>query len=228
MRRILLLLAALAAPLAAAPPVQAQAPMLYELRLPDGFALIRYANGLDGPASLRSDFDLPRELGTEDAARISHYFVVENAAGKTLDLRITHAGATTAHPFRVNANTFNTVLLMREGNQVVARLLEDTTEYNRLRARLTFYNAAPNCPTATLALDPSGRAVIPNVPVPGMQARTVAPAAARLRAQCGAQRVGPLDLGRLEAGQIASLWLMSPGGRTILFTSRDLIAPPGR
>ncbi|MGX9966464.1 ABC transporter permease [Roseomonas sp. F4] len=226
MRRILLLLAGLA--LLPLTPAFAQAPMLYELRLPDGFALIRYANGLEGPTSLRSDFDLPRELGTEDAARISHYFVVENAAGKTLELRITSGGTTTTARFQVNGNTFNTVLLMREGNQVVARHLEDTTEYNRLRARLTFYNAAPGCPTATLALDPSGRAVISNVPSPGMQARTIAPAAARLHAQCGATRVGPLDLGRLEAGQLASLWLMAPGGRPVLFTSRDLIAPPGR
>ncbi|MBU8536534.1 ABC transporter permease [Falsiroseomonas tokyonensis] len=224
MRRILLLLAALAL----TSPARAQAPMLYELRLPDGFALIRYANGLEAATSLRSEFDLPRELGTEDAARVSRYFVVENAAGRELELRIASGGATASASFRVNPNTFNTVLLLREGGRIVARHIEDSTEYNRLRARLTFYNAAPGCAAATLALDPSGRPVIPDLAFPGMQARTITPAAAKLRVQCGADRVGPLDLGRLEAGQLASLWLMAPGGRPVFFTSRDLIAPPGQ
>jgi len=222
--RALLLALLLLAPVAA----RAQAPMLYKQRLPDGWGLLRYANTLAQATALRSDFDLPRNLGTEGAARITPYHVIENVEGKTLEMQLTSGTTTTRLRFTLRPNTFNTLLLLREGDTVVARVIQDTTEFNQIRARLTFYNAAPGCGATTLALDPGGQAVLSDVADGGMRARTVAPAAARVRATCSGARVGPLDLGRLEAGQLVSVWMMSPAGTPILFRSTDTIAPPGR
>jgi hypothetical protein len=226
--RHLLAMLALALGIGPVIPARAQAPQLYELRLPDGYSLLRYANTLPSGVALRSDFDLPRQIGTEGAARITPYYVVQDVAGKQLELRVTVDGAATTLRFAIQPNTFNTLLVTRQGDAVALQPIQDTTEFNQLRARLTFYNGAAPCGTATLALEPSGRAVLADVAPGAMSARTVTPTAARVRTSCGSARVGPLDLGRLEAGQLASVWLMAPGGTPVLFTSRDTIAPPGR
>lgn len=224
-----LLRLALAAALALAPATAgAQAPMLYEMRLPDGYALLRYVNGTDAPIALRSDFDLPRQLGTEPTNRVSSFFVIERVEDRSLDMQAATSGATTPLAITIRPGTFNTVLLLREGNALVARLIQDSTEFNRLRARLTFYNAALDCGSSTLALDPGARPVLEAVGPAGMRARAVNPAAARVTTTCGATRVGPLDLGRLEAGQLVTVLLINPAGQPMLFQVRDFIAPPGR
>lgn len=217
-----------AAMLSVSAAVHAQAPMLYEMRLPDGFALIRYVNGTEVPLALRSDFDLPRQLGTEGAARVSSFFVIEKLEERPLEMEATGPGLATRVAFTVRPNSFNTVMLLRDGGTLVARAVEDTTEYNQLRARITFYNATLGCGTATLALERGNRPVIEGVAPVAMGARTVAPAAARLVTSCGGVRVGPLDLGRLEAGQLTSVLLLAPGGTPELVAARDFIAPPGR
>ena len=222
--RALLIACGLVAPLAA----HAQAPMLYEQRLPDGWGLLRYVNTLAEPAAFRSDFDLPRNIGTDGAARVTPYHVIEDVAGKTLETVVTVGGQTARLRFTLEPNAFGTLLLMREGDQLVARVIRDTTEFNQLRARLTFYNATTECGPSTLSLDPGGQSVLADVTPGSMRARTVAPAAARLRATCAGARVGPIDLGRLEAAQLVSVWIIAPGGTPLLFRSTDTIAPPGR
>lgn len=225
MKRALLGLAlAFAAPAA----VQAQAPMLYEQRLPDGWALLRYVNTLEAPAAFRSDFDLPRNLGTDGAARVTPFHVIENVEGKTLEAAVTVGTETVRLRFTLTPNAFSTLLLVREDGALVARVIRDATEFNQLRARLTFYNATLTCGAATLQLDPGGQTVLANVENASMRARTVAPAAARVRTTCAGARVGPLDLGRLEAGQLHSVWLIAPGGTPQIFRSTDTIAAPGR
>jgi hypothetical protein len=208
--------------------VQAQAPLLYEQRLPDGWALLRYVNTLEAPAAFRSDFDLPRNLGTDGAARVTPFHVIENVEGKTLEAAVAVGAETMRIRFQLTPNAFSTLLLLREGDALVARVIRDATEYNQIRARLTFYNATLTCGPATLKLDPGGQTVLANVENAGMRARTVAPAAARVRTSCAGGRVGPLDLGRLEAGQLHSVWLIAPGGTPQIFRSTDTIAPPGR
>ena len=207
---------------------RAQAPMLYEQRLPDGWGLLRYVNTLAEPAAFRSDFDLPRNLGIEGANRVTPFHVIEDVEGKTLETAVTVAGQTTRLRFTLTANAFSTLLLLREEGQPVARVIRDATEFNQLRARLTFYNATTGCGPTTLALDPGGQSVLADVAPAAMRARTVAPAAARVRATCSGARVGPIDLGRLEAGQLVSVWMIAPGGTAQLFRSLDTIAPPGR
>jgi len=214
--------------LAGAPPALAQAPMLYEQRLPDGWGLLRYLNTLEQPLALRGEFDLPRNLGTEPAQRLTPFHIIENVAGRTLEASVTVGGEVTRIRFDLTPNAFSTLLLLREEGRIVARVLRDSTEYNQLRARLTFYNAAPECGPATLSLDPGGQSVLADVAPGAMRARTVAPAAARVRTSCRGDRVGPIDLGRLEAGQLRSVWLIAPGGQPVLFGATDTIAPPGR
>lgn len=222
--RALLLALLLLSPLAA----QAQAPMLYEQRLPDGWGLLRYVNTLAEPAAFRSDFDLPRNLGTEGPARVTPFHVIADVEGKTLETAVTVAGQTARLRFSLAPNAFSTLLLLRESDQLVVRVIRDTTEFNQLRARLTFYNATTQCGPSTLALDPGGQSVLADVAPGAMRARSVTPAAARVRATCASARIGPLDLGRLEAAQLISVWLIAPGGTPQLFRSVDTIAPPGR
>ena len=58
-------------------------------------------------------------------------------------------------------------------------------------------------------------------------ARSVNPAAATVVvASCGAEKAKPLDLGKLDAGGLYSVWMMKPGGQLTAFMAHDTIAPP--
>ena len=59
-----------------------------------------------------------------------------------------------------------------------------------------------------------------------MKVRSVnAVASQRVRAECDGRKAAPLDLGRLDAGGLYSVWLVAPGGTPETFLARDLIAP---
>ncbi|WP_426957411.1 ABC transporter permease [Muricoccus radiodurans] len=203
-------------------PASAQ-PMLYEQRLPEGFAFIRIANALPEGATIRPDFRDPVTLGGNGAERVSPYYVAEDVANRPVKFQVTIGGTTTEVQTTVKGGGLNTVILQRRGNELVATSVEDQQEYNQTRARLTFYNAVAGCDGGALALDPSGQSVFSGVgPMQG-RTRSVAPAAAVVRPSCGNQRAANLDLGRLQAGGLYSVWLMAPQGQPTAFLVRDTI-----
>ena len=200
-------------------------PMLYEQRLPEGFAFIRIASALQGGVVVRPDFRDPVTLGEAGADRVSPYFVAEEVGGRPVRFQVTLGGTTSEVQAEVKAGGLNTVLLQREGDRVVATAIADLGEYNQTRARVTFYNAVRGCAGGALTLEPSGQAVFSGIAPATGRTRSLNPAEATVRAGCGTQRTAPLDLGRLQAGGLYSVWLMAPAGQPVAFLVQDRIAP---
>jgi hypothetical protein len=200
-------------------------PMLYEQRLPEGFAFVRMVNGLPGAATVRPDFGDPVTLGENGAERVSPYYVAEDVAKRPVKLQVTMDGTTTEVQAPVTGAGLNTVLLQKNGDAITATSVTDQAEYNQTRARLTFYNAVPGCQGGALALDPSGQSVFSNIAPNTGRTRSLNPANAVVRASCTGHRAPNLDLGRLQAGGRYSVWFMAPQGQPISFLVTDRIAP---
>lgn len=208
---------------AAASAVHAQ-PLLYAQRLPEGTVYIRLASALAAPATVTTDFAGPVTLGNADASRISPYFVAGTAGGKTVTMQVATGGKTSATSIQPKSGTFITVVLAEKAGSVSAAIVTDHPEYNQLRARLSFYNAADDCAAASLS--EGGKPVISNVAANAVQARSINPVAATVTAACGSDKLKPLDLGKLNEGGLYSVWLMKPGGQPVAFMAHDTIAPP--
>lgn len=221
--RLLFLAAALTAGLGALP-AQAQAPLLYEQRLPDGTAFIRFINTLPGPVSVKADFAPGFTQGAGDAERVGPYVPAEKAAGREAVLDITAEGQPTQARVTFKEG-YNTVVLARVDGKVAATVLPDGLEFNQLRARLAFYNVIPGCADGSLTLQGSNQAVFTGVAPNTTRSRSVNPTAASVRAACGGRDAPVQDLGRLEAGGQYSVWLMAPAGTPVTLLARDRIAP---
>jgi hypothetical protein len=128
--------------------------------------------------------------------------------------------------FQVKPATFSTVIVGLVGQAIAARVVEDQTQFNQVRARLTFYNTTTTCTAAALWQEAGGAAVFSGLPPASMRMRSINPVAARVVATCNGTRTPPLDLGRLQAGGLYSVWLISLGGTPSIFLAHDTIAPP--
>ena len=199
-------------------------PLLYSQRLPEGTVYIRLASALPTAATVTTDFAGTVELGNTDAARISPYFVAGTAGGKTVTMQVAAGGKTSTASIQPKSGTFITVVLGEKAGAVSAAIVTDHPEYNQLKARLSFYNATDDCAAASLT--ESGRAVFTGIAANAVQARSINPVAATVTAACGADKLKPLDLGKLNEGGLYSVWLMKPGGQPVTFMAHDTIAPP--
>lgn len=203
----------------------AQAQMLlYENRLPDGFAYVRFANTLPDALTVKPDgFADNVTLGTEGGTRVSAYYTVEKVAGRDLALDLKAKDTPSHATFQLKPGAFHTVLLGWDGK---AQVVTDQAEINQTRARLAFYNAEPDCTAAGLQLEPSGSAVFSAVAPGSMRGRSVNPIAkAKVKAGCGTKSSVPIDLGELSAGGQYSIWLMAPAGTPVAFMSENTMAP---
>jgi hypothetical protein len=218
-RAALAVLLAATVPLASA---QAQAPMLYEQRLPEGTAFIRFINGLPGEAAVKADFAPAFTQGSGDADRVGPYVPAQKVVGRDAVVELTEGGQTVQVTLRFEAG-YNTVVLARKGGTLVATRLSDALEFNQTRARLAFYNVIPDCPDGSLTLQGSSQAVFTGVAPNTAKARTVNPSAAQVVAACGGKPAPVLDLSLLEAGGQYSVWLMAPAGTPVTLLARDRI-----
>ncbi|MBO1075918.1 ABC transporter permease [Roseomonas marmotae] len=207
-----------------AQPALAQAPMLYEQRLPDDLAFIRIINALPGSADITSDIMPGFTVGDGEADRIGPYVPAEKATGQETRFRITEGGEELSSAITFEKG-YNTLILLRQEGKLTAMNLPDSLEFNQLRARLAFYNLIPGCGDGALTLEGSNQAIFTGVAPYTTKARSVNPAAASLRASCQGQQAPVRDLGRLEAGGQYSIWLMAPQGQPITVLARDRIAP---
>jgi hypothetical protein len=207
----------------AVPPAAAQ-PMLYEQRLPDGFAFVRFANLLPGRVTVKPDYDNQVAVPDGAAERVTAYMVAEDVADRPVKLVVSDGTLTSEVTVRIPGGGYNTVLLRREGDRLGALVITDKVEFNQTRARLGFYPAIAGCAEGGLAIDPGSQAIFSKVAPETAAARNLNPAAAKVVASCAGQKAPPLDLGRLEAGQQYSVWLMAPQGSPVSFLVRDRIA----
>ncbi|WP_419897008.1 ABC transporter permease [Roseomonas sp. USHLN139] len=215
--------AVLSTGLAGARPAAAQ-PMLYEQRLPEGFAFVRFANTLPGRVTVKPDYDNQIAVPDGAAERVTAYMVAEDVAKRPVKLVISDGTLTTEVTVQIPSGGYNTVLLRRDGDRLGAVVITDKVEFNQTRARLGFYPAITGCAEGGLAIDPGSQAIFSKVAPETGVARNLNPAAAKVIAYCGGQRAPLLDLGRLEAGQQYSVWLMAPQGTPVSFLVRDRIA----
>jgi len=207
----------------AAPPALAQAPLLYEQRLPDGTAFIRFINTLPGEVTVKSDIAPTFTQAATDADRVGPYVPVEKATGREVVLDIAADGQS-AQARVTFKEGYNTVILARQDGKVVAVNLPDGLEFNQLRARLAFYNVIQGCSDGSLTLQGSNQAVFTGVAPNTTKSRSVNPTAASVRAACGGKPAPVQDLGKLEAGGQYSVWLMAPAGTPVTLLARDRIA----
>ena len=193
---------------------------LYGAQPPHGSAYVRFANATGAALDVRPGFLSSVKLGSGDADRVSPYSVVEKVAGKTFPVDI-RQGEQASLDFA--PDSFNTVLLRDAGGgHVSATVVSDGTEFNQARARLSFYNATPDCQAGMLALAPAGTAVFSDVPPAQVRTRSVNPVQALITASCTGQRAADVMLDHMDAGGSYSVWLMLPGGKAASFITKDV------
>ena len=212
-----------AATLAIAGPAAAQG-QVYDPLPPPGSAYVRFVNASGDAVTVRPDF-LPNQLlGTGAAERVTPYAVVQNVQGKTLALQVQANARSGQVSFTAEPGSFNTMLVQaaRDASLQAVQIV-DKTDFNQSRARLSFYNAMPDC-AATLAIAPDGPVVFQDVAPGTAKARSVNPVAVAVDAGCARGGRAPLDLAGLEAGGMYSIWLMPGSGGATMLLTRDTTA----
>lgn len=198
---------------------------VYDPVPPRGSAYVRLVNVLPGEVTARPDFLPEQRLGIAPAQRVMAFTAVENVAQRSLRLEFQEGSRRGQATLRVEAGSFVTVLLHAGANgALTATAIVDAADFNRARARLAFYNAMPDCPAASLSINPSGPAIFEGVPSLATRARSVNPVAAELRGQCGERASAPFALEGLEAGGMYSVWLISGAAAPTAFLTRDTTA----
>ena len=199
---------------------------LYGKQPPIGSAFIRVVNATAAPLSIEMDDFGAMQLGAGQGDRVAPFRVVEDAAKHPVHVTAKQGGADAILTYPAPPNGTATILVEPgEGGRLVLRPVVDQVEFNQVRARLAFYNAAPGCAAASLAMEPAGTAVFDNVAAGTTKSRTVNPVQATLRAQCGGQSSPDLALAGMAIGSSYSIWLMQPGSEPLLFLTKDAAAP---
>ena len=226
-RTLLRPLATLLAALLATTPMAARGQgQVYDPEPPPDSAYLRFVNALGEEVALRPAFMPALRLGTRPEERVTVYNVAPRVLGRELVVEVTAGGRSGRILLRLQPKSFNTVLLRAEGEGgITATPIADVADFNRARARLSFYNAA-DCADASVLLAPDGPAVFAAPVAAGAVAtRTVQPVAAALRVGCEGAAAPEVKLEGLEAGGMYSIWLMRPEGQGLVaFVGRDATA----
>ncbi|MBP0494783.1 alginate O-acetyltransferase AlgF [Roseomonas indoligenes] len=199
---------------------------VYDPQPPPDSAYIRFVNTLGEELAVRPAFLPAQRLGTKPEERVTQFAVAQRVGGRELTLEASAGRRTGRATLKLNPGSFNTILVQAQGDGgLEIKAIVDESEFNRARSRLSFYNAVPDCPTASALLAPSGPAVLEGVAPGTAKARSVNPVTAAIRAQCGSQAAPDFQISGLEAGGMYSIWLMRPDGKNLMsFISRDTTA----
>jgi hypothetical protein len=194
--------------------------VLYTPPPPPGSAQLRFVNATTQPLALHTAFAADFKLGTDDASRVSAYSVVPNVAHRSFAIVVESAGKPYSITVQPPPDSQVTVLIT-DTTGIKATSVIDEVEFNQLRTRLRFYNAAPQCKTAGLQLQPGGQSIFSDVASGAAKMRAVNPVTANLLSTCNAANGPSVQLQGLEVGRGYSLWLMAPGGVLTSFVSSD-------
>ncbi|MBP0444031.1 alginate O-acetyltransferase AlgF [Roseomonas sp. SSH11] len=206
-------------------PSQAQ---VYDPQPPPDSAYVRFVNGLGEEVAVRPGFMPPLRLGTGTQDRVTPYSVAEKVGTRELTIEASAQGRNARITLRAASGSFNTVLLHRAPDgSITGTPVVDLADFNRARAKLSFYNLAPNCGTASLQIAPPGPSVFDQVAFGTAKSRSVNPVTAQLLAGCGEGASAPnFPLENTEAGGMYSIWLMRPDGQALTsFVTRDTTTP---
>jgi hypothetical protein len=206
-------------------PVAAQV-ALYGAQPPKGAAFVRVVNATAAALTVHSDFLPDLHIGAVEAQRIGPYTVVDRVAGRALGLDAEAANDRAHLALRVDPGSYTTVIAKAAARGGLALVpVNDPTDFNQMRARLSFYNATPDCAAGRLALQPGDTPIFGDVAPGTSKARTVNPVQAQVRASCTGGATADFALSGMEAGNSYSIWLMQPDGRALAFVSRDTTLP---
>lgn len=200
---------------------------VYDPEPPRGSAYVRFINALPGEVEIRPDFLPLQRLGVEPSQRVGAYMVVENVAGRALNVDARVRGQTERTTLRVQPDSFVTVLISAalDGATRVSSLPEEMN-FNRARVRLGFYNGVAACTSAGLRIDPDGPPVFESVGAAAGRQRTVNAVRAAVRGTCGERFSPAFQLEGLEAGASFSVVLTaSADGALQSFLVRDVTTP---
>jgi hypothetical protein len=198
---------------------------LYGKQPPRGSAFVRLVNATPAAAAITTDFQGEVHLGTAAADRVAPYTVVEKAADHPLTITVKEGGHEGHLTYKAPADGYVTIVVDQDpAGLVTLTPIVDQAEFNQTRARLAFYNAAPACASATLAVDPGGPAVFDGVAPATTKSRTVNPVQATVRANCAGKPGPTLALGGMQLGASYSIWLIQPGSEAVLFLTPDVSA----
>lgn len=198
--------------------------MLYEDRLPEGYAYVRFVNATAASLKLKPDgYAEQMALGATASDRVSNYFVVENVAKRRLTMKVEPAGS---FDFELAPGALQTVLIETLDGAISVRTVTDRFEMSQTKAQLSFYNATTACAASTLYLEPSNQIVFTDVKPDEVKGRVVNPAPnPQVRASCGGEKTALLALGALNAGGQYSVWLIKPLGDAETFLASAKFAP---
>lgn len=217
---------ALAIAFAASIPMTAMAQnQVYDPLPPPGSAYVRFVNAADAALTLKPDFLAAQQLGLSPAQRVTPFTAVEKVAGRALSLDVQAGGRSVKAVLKADPGSYVTVLIESDpAKGLVVVPVVDNTEFNQSRARLSFYNATSSCASASLAIDPDGPVVFPEVAAGTAKARSVNPVTAKIHAACGDAKTASIPLEGMEAGAMYSVWLMGAGITPQTFITRDATA----
>lgn len=199
---------------------------LYGRSPPPGSAYVRLVNSWRAPVVVATDFQPTARLGNTPADRVGAYAVAESVSGRILTVTADDGEQKGSLSFKATPDGFVTVVIKPDaGGRITLAAVSDQAEFNQNRARVSFYNAAPDCPVASLVLDAGGATVFHDVANAATKSRSVNPVTAMVRALC-ADRPGPsVMLEGLEIGRSYSVWLIGPAESASLFLTSDALAP---
>ncbi|MEF3066664.1 alginate O-acetyltransferase AlgF [Pandoraea apista] len=175
---------------------------LYAARPPAGSSFVRVVN--PGTSAMRAQVaNGPAQVLTGEKVASTYAIVKGNET-----FRVVIDGKP-AGTLQVAPDTFNTVIVRRDGGKVALTTLVDTAgTQDGLKAELRFYNLSEKCSGAKLSVSPSGPTLFDDVGQGASVARAINPVKATLVSGCGAAVSGTLALPGLEPGDHYSLFVL--------------------
>jgi hypothetical protein len=206
---------------AGAAPAGAQS-ALYGVQAPPDASFVRLVNATSHPISAQLGNTAAQALGITGADRIGPYIGFDRSAAAALTATARLGAETSRLPVHVGPGGYATVIVWdTEDRSLTLTVVPDQAEFDQARARLAFYNAAPGCAIASLALQPQNVSIFANVALGSARMRAVNPVAAEVVPSCQDHPEPALHLADMTVGLSYSIWLMRPGGATITLMTRD-------
>lgn len=190
--------------------------LLYDPEPPKGSAYLRVVNAASGAAHVEwngTSFD----LGTAQDDRIGIYRVIENVQGRAIAVAYRQVGSDAHAELSLLPGSFTTLLLRTGG---AAAAVTDDTQFNQVRAKLSFYNATATCKDARLKLGADGPVIFEGLAPGTARTRAVNPVDADVIASCGTDAAKTVTLQGMEAGARYSVWYLQTPSPSA-FLTRD-------
>lgn len=197
---------------------------LYETGPAEDSSFVRFVNGGTQPLDVIASGSNGRL--TLDATKPATEFHAVRA-GKPIEGVLVRGSATQKVAVTVEPGEFVSVVGLDDGAAGLrtAVIHEQPDDFNALKASVALYNLDPQCTSAALLVAGRDIVLLDQVPQDAFRRRQINPVPLRVQLSCAGQAVGqPLDLGTLEPGQRATVFLVPDGKQSRLIHATDAVA----